>query len=800
MYATSTQTSPVNTAFQVRQQPPPYAPHPERHQQYQHYQQSYTEDEKPLHQMQQTQQHPYHQYQVPRTQLPHYSQPLDLRNADGVSPESSPEISATEPVYSSNIGRQDVPDISPVDREADPFVMSATPASPESIPAGDGRPPSASRTRIPMIRRERRQNAEANAKTLREAKSRERLQQLHEAQERTNSIASSKRGYKGGEVRWDPQTGELTSSQKGRPSQVKPADYARGLADTGTDATKSTGATVKDSKVSSAANGIANFASRLRKTVQNVSNSALNSPSVTDLSPSRPPTQPRQEVVPPQSPAASQASPVAVPLEQTPAPVAATPTDVSSSTDPAAGLYIYNGSAWNGETGGTTSVKPALRESSKHAGPMPTVTDDPITAASPIANAATSSQAMSSITQTPTRKPLQAPTSSGAQSYPSPPQSVGPTYKALLPPQQQETPVQAAPQLQQEQRPPSTRIRRKPTPSHQALASYDENDPFNYNNRPYPSIVPSPVSLRLSPQEDEWTQPPSRFSVTTYNSTLDESQADGDLDDAPEVPPIPDSLRSSPPLEAPQQQEQQTVSPHPQSTPFSMKPIPGRAVDGNVMSRRRPPRMGFTDPNSIKNGNDPILISLRTPWSAGNTHSSLHDMSDSGSDHWSSGGQEQDDASAEFMYIQLRKRHLMGLSAAGAGAGVDGGADASAERASMVGSIHKDLPLAPPEMTAKDRVAMFNAQLSGLAQRRINIGRSIKQMTELMPTDNLLAAPDVLFKREMEKRKVEGLRIELAEIQREEYEIGLKLHRAYKRLDKNAEYEPTTLWVRRVTG
>lgn len=251
-----------------------------------------------------------------------------------------------------------------------------------------------------MIRRERRQNAEANAKTLREAKSRERLQQLHEAQERTNSIASSKRGYKGGEVRWDPQTGELTSSQKGRPSQVKPAEYARGLADTGTDATNSTGATIKDSKVSSAANGIANFASRLRKTVQNVSSSALNSPSVTDLSPSRPSTQPSQEVVSPQSLAVSQASPV----EQTPAPVAATPKDVSSSTDPAAGLYIYNGSAWNGETGGTTAVTPALRESSKHVGSVPTVPDDTVTAVNSSANVATSShpqQAVSSIVRTP---------------------------------------------------------------------------------------------------------------------------------------------------------------------------------------------------------------------------------------------------------------------------------------------------------------------------------------------------------------------------------------------------------------
>lgn len=91
------------------------------------------------------------------------------------------------------------------------------------------------------------------------------------------------------------------------------------------------------------------------------------------------------------------------------------------------------------------------------------------------------------------------------------------------------------------------------------------------------------------------------------------------------------------------------------------------------------------------------------------------------------------------------------------------------------------------------------AQLEGLAHRRINIHKSIKQMTELMPTDNLLASAAVIRKREDEKQKVEGLRDELAEIKREEYDLGLKLHRAHKRLDRDAEYEPTTLWVRRVT-
>ncbi len=69
-----------------------------------------------------------------------------------------------------------------------------------------------------------------------------------------------------------------------------------------------------------------------------------------------------------------------------------------------------------------------------------------------------------------------------------------------------------------------------------------------------------------------------------------------------------------------------------------------------------------------------------------------------------------------------------------------------------------------------------------------------------MPTDNLMASAEVIRKRELEKRKVENLKNELAEIQREEDELGLKLHRAYKRMDRDADCEPTTLWVKRVTG
>ncbi|KAI2638054.1 hypothetical protein GGS21DRAFT_452804 [Xylaria nigripes] len=115
-------------------------------------------------------------------------------------------------------------------------------------------------------------------------------------------------------------------------------------------------------------------------------------------------------------------------------------------------------------------------------------------------------------------------------------------------------------------------------------------------------------------------------------------------------------------------------------------------------------------------------------------------------------------------------------------------------------SLDKSLPPVPPEASATDRVAGLNAQLGALGNRRMNINTAIRQMTEMMPTDNILASEAVVRKREAEKRKVELLRTELAEVERQFYELGLKLHRAYKRLDRDAKYEPTTLWVRRVTN
>ncbi|KAI1454378.1 hypothetical protein F4805DRAFT_439856 [Annulohypoxylon moriforme] len=295
------------------------------------------------------------------------------------------------------------------------------------------------------------------------------------------------------------------------------------------------------------------------------------------------------------------------------------------------------------------------------------------------------------------------------------------------------------PQHESLQIPPNDKaIRRKPAgaPGHQAKPSwsssvYSEQDPrASIANPP----APPPIDTSL----DGWTQPPSRFSVTTYATSSQQSTTPRDSIDVDEnAPPVP-----TPPQQYMAQQQQPSI-----------------------LDRKRPIVSGYDSPGSRKSSSpsEPVKISL----------------------------------DSYYMTSAVSRPRKTSPDAA-----IPRGNESQLSLASLPDK-DKSLPLAPPETQSaqtQDRVAQLNAKLQALGNRRININTAIKQMTELMPTDRILASDAVIHKREEEKRKVESLRQELAEVERESYELGLKLHRAYKRLDRDAEYEPTTLWVRRVTG
>jgi hypothetical protein len=76
------------------------------------------------------------------------------------------------------------------------------------------------------------------------------------------------------------------------------------------------------------------------------------------------------------------------------------------------------------------------------------------------------------------------------------------------------------------------------------------------------------------------------------------------------------------------------------------------------------------------------------------------------------------------------------------------------------------------------------------------VNRLLGDLNGTQPQNPLVT--DLAKRRETEKRRKE-FEDELAEIGREEHDVGLRLHRAWKRREREDGAAGTTLWIRRVT-
>lgn len=114
-----------------------------------------------------------------------------------------------------------------------------------------------------------------------------------------------------------------------------------------------------------------------------------------------------------------------------------------------------------------------------------------------------------------------------------------------------------------------------------------------------------------------------------------------------------------------------------------------------------------------------------------------------------------------------------------------------------ISRFSKTLPKEPPEEHPISRVETLQAKLDALRRRRGDLQTVIYELTNVVQPSSI--AYDIASRQEI-KKTVNGFQRELAEVVKEEHETGLKLHRAWKRHDDSTAYEPTHLWVRRVTS
>jgi hypothetical protein len=110
----------------------------------------------------------------------------------------------------------------------------------------------------------------------------------------------------------------------------------------------------------------------------------------------------------------------------------------------------------------------------------------------------------------------------------------------------------------------------------------------------------------------------------------------------------------------------------------------------------------------------------------------------------------------------------------------------------------KCLPKTPGELNSVDLVTTLQAQQDDLFNQRCNIQRVIRDLEKPEPQNPFVS--DIRARREKEK-KLQALKEDLDEVARLEYDCGLRLHRAWKRREReDPSAGPSVLWVRRITS
>ncbi|KAF2788251.1 hypothetical protein K505DRAFT_255944 [Melanomma pulvis-pyrius CBS 109.77] len=111
-------------------------------------------------------------------------------------------------------------------------------------------------------------------------------------------------------------------------------------------------------------------------------------------------------------------------------------------------------------------------------------------------------------------------------------------------------------------------------------------------------------------------------------------------------------------------------------------------------------------------------------------------------------------------------------------------------------NTQKALPRPPTEISAADHVDTLEAQMDDLRIRRSNVFRLLQDLNNMAPPNPLIT--DFKRMRLVDRRKKE-FEDELAEIRREEHDVGLKLHRAYRKRENADPGSESAIWIRRVT-
>lgn len=110
----------------------------------------------------------------------------------------------------------------------------------------------------------------------------------------------------------------------------------------------------------------------------------------------------------------------------------------------------------------------------------------------------------------------------------------------------------------------------------------------------------------------------------------------------------------------------------------------------------------------------------------------------------------------------------------------------------------KSLPKTPKELSSPDLIASLQAQQDDLSQQRRNIQRVIYDLEKPEAKNPLTNSFRMIRENE---RRLEQARNELSDVVRRYHDLGMRLHRAWKRKERDDPNTPgSVFWVRRATA
>lgn len=121
--------------------------------------------------------------------------------------------------------------------------------------------------------------------------------------------------------------------------------------------------------------------------------------------------------------------------------------------------------------------------------------------------------------------------------------------------------------------------------------------------------------------------------------------------------------------------------------------------------------------------------------------------------------------------------------------------------AESIGGLRTKEPTPPPERNGpRDHIAELEEKRERLVARRVTIRKEIWALEQALDPTGTNPLSQTYLKRSDIKEMINNKNVEMDEVEKEIFDVGMLIHRAWKRRCKNGEEGSTHLWIHNVVA